>query len=124
MVEEGIRQGFSYALQDKTLFLDDGSGHYQIDDITQLPASVSEQNASGEINAVMDGVIVDVLAKEGDAVEAGQLMVVMEAMKMEHQLKALSTGRVTEVRAAIGQQVKSKQLLVTISSNDDTHSDA
>ncbi|AEE24867.1 Carbamoyl-phosphate synthase L chain ATP-binding protein [Glaciecola sp. 4H-3-7+YE-5] len=124
VVEEGIRQGFSYALQDKTLFLDDGSGHYQIDDITQLPASVSEQNASGEINAVMDGVIVDVLAKEGDAVEAGQLMVVMEAMKMEHQLKALSTGRVTEVRAAIGQQVKSKQLLVTISSNDDTHSDA
>lgn len=124
VVEEGIRQGFSYALQDKTLFLDDGSGHYQIDDITQLPASVSEQNASGEINAVMDGVIVDVLVKEGDAVEAGQLMVVMEAMKMEHQLKALSTGRVTEVRAAIGQQVKSKQLLVTISSNDDTHSDA
>ncbi|MGY0601052.1 MAG: acetyl-CoA carboxylase biotin carboxylase subunit [Paraglaciecola chathamensis] len=124
VVEEGIRQGFSYALQDKTLFLDDGSGHYQIDDITQLPASVSEQNASGEINAVMDGVIVDVLVKEGDAVEAGQLMVVMEAMKMEHQLKALSTGRVTEVRAAIGLQVKSKQLLVTISSNDDTHSDA
>ena len=124
VVEEGIRQGFSYALQDKTLFLDDGSGHYRIDDITQLPASVSEQNASGEINAVMDGVIVDVLAKEGDAVEAGQLMVVMEAMKMEHQLKALSTGLVTEVRAAIGQQVKSKELLVTISSNDDTHSDA
>ena len=124
VIEEGIRQGFSYALQDKTLFLDDGSGHYRIDDITQLPASVSEQNASGEINAVMDGVIVDVLAKEGDAVEAGQLMVVMEAMKMEHQLKALSTGLVTEVRAAIGQQVKSKELLVTISSNDDTHSDA
>lgn len=124
VIEEGIRQGFSYALQEKTLFLDDGSGHYRIDDITQLPASVSEQNASGEINAVMDGVIVDVLAKEGDAVEAGQLMVVMEAMKMEHQLKALSTGRVTEVRAAIGQQVKSKELLVTISSNDDTHSDA
>ena len=124
VIEEEIRQGFSYALQDKTLFLDDGSGHYQIDDITQLPASVSEQNASGEINAVMDGVIVDVLAKEGDAVEAGQLMVVMEAMKMEHQLKALSTGRVTEVRAAIGQQVKSKQLLLSISSNDDTHSDA
>lgn len=124
VIEEGIRQGFSYALQDKTLFLDDGSGHFRIDDITQLPASVSEQNASGEINAVMDGVIVDVLAKEGDAVEAGQLMVVMEAMKMEHQLKALSTGLVTEVRAAIGQQVKSKELLVTISSNDDTHSDA
>ena len=124
VIEEGIRQGFSYALQEKTLFLDDGSGHYRIDDITQLPASVSEQNASGEINAVMDGVIVDVLAKEGDAVEAGQLMVVMEAMKMEHQLKALSTGLVTEVRAAMGQQVKSKELLVTISSNDDTHSDA
>ena len=124
VVEEGIRQGFSYALQDKTLFLDDGSGHYRIDDITQLPASVSEQNASGEINAVMDGVIVDVLVKEGEAVEAGQLMVVMEAMKMEHQLKALSTGRVTEVRTVIGQQVKSKQLLVIISSNDETHSDA
>jgi geranyl-CoA carboxylase alpha subunit len=124
VVEEGIRQGFSYALQEKTLFLDDGSGHYRIDDITQLPASVSEQNASGEINAVMDGVIVDVLVKEGDAVEAGQLMVVMEAMKMEHQLKALSTGRVTEVRTVVGQQVKSKQLLVIISSNDETHSDA
>lgn len=124
VVEEGIRQGFSYALQNKTLFLDDGSGHYRIDDITHIPASVSEQNASGEINAVMDGVIVDVLVKEGDAVEAGQVMVVMEAMKMEHQLQALSTGRVTEVRAAIGQQVKSKQQLVTISSNEKAQNDA
>ncbi|GAC34957.1 acetyl/propionyl/methylcrotonyl-CoA carboxylase subunit alpha [Paraglaciecola polaris] len=124
VIENDIRHAFYYALHRQVLFLDDGSGHYQIENITQQPAKAGENGASTEVNAVMDGMIVDVLVEEGDTVEAGQIIVVMEAMKMEHQLKTKAKGRVEHVRTAVGQQVKSKQQLVTISRNDKAQSDA
>ena len=60
----------------------------------------------------MDGAIVDVMAKVGEKVTKGQTLVVLEAMKMEHQLKSLIDGVVTSVNVSVGQQVKSKQVLL------------
>ena len=64
----------------------------------------------------MDGAIVDVLVKAGDVVSAGQTLVVLEAMKMEHPLKAGISGKVASVSCSAGHQVKSKQILATIES--------
>ena len=50
----------------------------------------------------------------GDTVEAGQSLLVLEAMKMENHLKAERSGVVRSVHAAVGQQVKAKQILVDI----------
>jgi geranyl-CoA carboxylase alpha subunit len=47
-------------------------------------------------------------------VEAGQTLVVLEAMKMEHPLKTGISGIVASVSAAIGDQVKTRQLLVKV----------
>jgi geranyl-CoA carboxylase alpha subunit len=66
----------------------------------------------------MDGAIVDILVKAGDFVAAGQTVVVLEAMKMEHQLKAGIDGIVESISCEIGQQVKSKQLLATVTVAD------
>jgi geranyl-CoA carboxylase alpha subunit len=117
VIEQGIREPCHYVLQQNVLFLDDGTGHYRFENITHKPAVVNGSEGSGEIKAVMDGVIVDVLVQDNDEVEVGQILVVMEAMKMEHQMKTLVKGRVEFVGVAIGQQVKSKQLLVTIASD-------
>ena len=62
----------------------------------------------------MDGAIVDVLVSEGDRVSKGQLLVVLEAMKMEHPLKAGADGIVRRVQVSQGDQVKSRQVLVEI----------
>jgi len=75
---------------------------------------------TNEILASMDGAIVDVLVGEGDAVEQGQTVVVLEAMKMVHQLQAEVSGVIESVRARKGDQVSIRQLLVEIAVND-TH---
>ena len=108
----------NYVFDDKTLYLDDGSGHFILEDITYEPASAAGGAGSGQIKASMDGAIVEVLVTEGDVVEAGQTLVVLEAMKMEHPLKAGVDGTVTAISCEAGQQVKSKQLLATVEGND------
>lgn len=60
---------------------------------------------AGGLHAPMPGVILDVRVKEGERVEAGQTLVIMEAMKMEHVISAPHGGVVREVLTARGQQV-------------------
>ena len=62
----------------------------------------------------MDGAIVDVKVKVGDTVERGDVIAVLEAMKMAHQLKAGVSGVVQDVFATVGQQVKTKQIIAVI----------
>ena len=113
-IEDGVRQTLAFDFDGNTLYLDDGTGHFILEDQTYQPAAAAGGAGSGQIKASMDGAIVDVLVKEGDIVEAGQTVVVLEAMKMEHPLKAGISGTVTGISCEAGQQVKSKQLLATI----------
>lgn len=58
-----------------------------------------------QFKAPMNGTIVDVLVSAGDRVSAGQTLVIMEAMKMEHTVKALADGTVTDIYVAKGELV-------------------
>ncbi len=69
---------------------------------------------SGAVTAPMPGKVVAVLVAEGDVVEVGQALVVLEAMKMESTLAAEVAGRVTAVRATAGASVAAGDLLVEI----------
>ncbi|GAA4545369.1 hypothetical protein GCM10023175_25020 [Pseudonocardia xishanensis] len=62
----------------------------------------------------MLGGVVRVLAAEGDPVTAGQPLVVLEAMKMEHTVAAPVDGTVAELRVAQGDQVETGQVLVVV----------
>ena len=59
-----------------------------------------------KVKSQMPGKIVRVLVKSGDAVKKGQAMIVMEAMKMENEIKALQDGVVKEVKVSEGQAVE------------------
>jgi geranyl-CoA carboxylase alpha subunit len=83
-------------------------------DDTHTAADSSEQAGSGLIRAPMDGAIIDISVKPGDTVSKGQVLVIMEAMKMEHSLKADCDGTIETLDLSVGNQVKRQQLLVTV----------
>lgn len=85
------------------------------------PRSLGDRSsrAGGEsgvkrITAPMPGKVVRVLAPVGSDVEAGQAVLVIEAMKMQNELKAPKKGRVTKLTAAEGAAVEAGQTLAEI----------
>jgi geranyl-CoA carboxylase alpha subunit len=70
--------------------------------------------ADNEVRAPMNGRIVAVLVAEGDAVEKGQRLVVVEAMKMQHELTAQVAGRIARLAVKTGDQVATRQVLVEL----------
>lgn len=80
------------------------------------PADEAASGAAGpeRLLAPMPGKIVRVLVKTGEAVSARQPVVVIEAMKMENELKASQAGTVAEIHARDGQSVDAGALLVVI----------
>jgi acetyl-CoA/propionyl-CoA carboxylase, biotin carboxylase, biotin carboxyl carrier protein len=69
---------------------------------------------NGTISAPMQGTIVKVLVAEGDEVEAGQSLLVLEAMKMENHINAENAGTVSEVRVKAGDTVGTGDVLLVI----------
>jgi pyruvate carboxylase subunit B len=66
------------------------------------------------LKAPMPGLVVRILAKEGEAVQAGQGLVVLEAMKMENELRAATGGVVGAIRVSLGQAVEKGQVLIEL----------
>jgi len=67
----------------------------------------------GHLKAPMPGHVLDVRATVGARVAAGEVLVVLEAMKMEHSLPAPRTGRIGKIEVEPGQQVSPGQLLIS-----------
>jgi propionyl-CoA carboxylase alpha chain len=70
--------------------------------------------AGGGPVSPLPGTVLSVHVDEGDEVEDGQLLVVVEAMKMEHKITAPAAGIVTEVKVAAGQKVDAGDVLVLL----------
>ena len=81
-------------------------------------AGFPSQAAAGSLTAVLPGVVVSVLASNGQTVEAGQPLLVIEAMKMEHTIRAPQAGIVKAVRYAVGQRVQEGSTLVELEPTD------
>lgn len=89
---------------DLFVFSDDGSAQIKyIDPLLQAGQGTSE--SGGRLTAPMPGKVISIAVKAGEAVKKGQLLAIMEAMKMEHSLNAPADGVVTEVLYAAGDQV-------------------
>lgn len=78
--------------------------------------AVAGHKAAGkrELRAAMPGIVVDVRVAEGDAVEEGQVLVVLEAMKMQNPLSSESAGKVTRVVCKKGEAVAGGALLLEL----------
>ena len=68
----------------------------------------------GDVTTSMPGTVVDVMAKQGDSVQAGDAILVIEAMKMENEVPAPIAGKVTAVHIKKGDNVNPDEALVEI----------
>jgi pyruvate carboxylase subunit B len=82
--------------------------------IRELAGASSGPAGPKPLVAPMPGLIVRVNVKEGDAVQAGQGLVVMEAMKMENELRAQGPGRVKTILASPGTAVEKGATLIEL----------
>jgi biotin carboxyl carrier protein len=80
--------------------------------IRELSAATAKPTGPAPIVAPMPGMIVRVNVGEGDAVNAGQGLIVMEAMKMENELRAAAAGTVKRIHVAPGTAVEKGALLL------------
>ena len=81
------------------------------------PAKIDQSAPAGSASALrspLPGVILDVKVREGDTVKAGQLLMVLEAMKMENNIDAHQAGVVKSVNKRQGDSVLEGDVLLTI----------
>ncbi|MGI9604441.1 MAG: biotin carboxylase N-terminal domain-containing protein [Acidimicrobiales bacterium] len=74
----------------------------------------------GAVAAPMPGKVIELRVAVGDAVAAGDVVAVLEAMKMENHLRAAEAGTVAEIRVAVGDQVEKDVLLMVIDDEDES----
>ncbi|NWC00094.1 acetyl/propionyl/methylcrotonyl-CoA carboxylase subunit alpha [Pseudomonas gingeri] len=111
---DAVIRRHAYRLDGDQLWLCTGPGSLHLRDRTLASAQAPNIVGSGTLTAPMDGAIVQVLVSEGSPVCKGQLLMVLEAMKMEHPLKAGVDGVVRRVRVIHGDQVKNRQILLEV----------
>ncbi len=69
-----------------------------------------------EVTSPMPGLVVAVLVQEGQVVQAGEGLLILEAMKMENEIRAPRSGAVEQLKVAPGQRVSQHEILVRIGS--------
>ncbi|MEC7489283.1 MAG: biotin carboxylase N-terminal domain-containing protein [Pseudomonadota bacterium] len=96
-----------------TVFVPDGNYKLIVDDL--LVSSGPVVSDVGNLFASMPGIVVDVLVKQGATVVAGATLLVIEAMKVEHTIRAPSAGTVTAIHFETGDRVTEGDELVSLS---------
>jgi len=109
----GTRRRVRVSQAGSRLHLTGGGGGVSFDLVPRF--SVPEPEVpGGAVAAPMPGKVIEIRVGIGETVTAGQVVAVLEAMKMENHLRAAEDGTVTEIRAAVGDQLEKDSLLMVI----------
>lgn len=113
-VWQQVRKAIHFAHQGNDLHLDTANGNLVLTNVTHAPPQSADADGDGTLRAPMDGAVVEILVAEGQHVSKGQTLVILEAMKIEHQLKANRDGIVGAISISKKQQVKKRHLMLSI----------
>jgi biotin carboxyl carrier protein len=112
---DGRRYPVFSARQKESIFVSVGPASFEFRPAQEAARRRARGLAASEITAPMPGKVLKVLVRDGDLVEAGQALVVMEAMKMETTLAAESAAIVKHVRVEEGQTLDHGAVLIELS---------
>ncbi len=104
----------------RELYVDSARGSARLSEVPRFvdPAAVVAQ---GSLLAPMPGTVIGVPLEVGAAVTAGQAVLVLEAMKMQHTISAPTDGVLAELAVSLGQQVAAGEVLAVVSTELDHH---
>jgi len=110
---EGVARSFDVHVEGLRVDVESSLGHVAL---TRKPRFVdpAEQVATGSLLAPMPGSVIAVVTAVGDHVKAGQPILVLEAMKMQHNVSAPYDGVVSEIDVELGQQVSAGDVLAVV----------
>ena len=109
----GVRRSLAVHRVGEEVFVDGPAGSTAFTEGPRFPVPGS-QAGEGSLLAPMPGTVVRVAVAEGDTVTAGQTVLVLEAMKMEHVVAAPTDGVVGELHATVGQTVDTGAVLAVV----------
>lgn len=113
------RRSHRIRFQGRTVLVDDARHEISIPDIEEGPAARSPEftirgAAILEVRPPMPGRVVRILASAGTRVVRGQILLVLEAMKMQNEIPAPQDGIVQEVRVAEGESITADRVVVVL----------
>jgi geranyl-CoA carboxylase alpha subunit len=106
-----------YHIDGDDILLDLDSLTVRFTDRTYAPPASALAGSDGKLRAPMDGRIVAIKVAAGDKVARGQTLIVLEAMKIQHQIKAVHDAEIESVAVIEGQQVANRTVLVTMAAD-------
>lgn len=80
----------------------------------KLMSNKSNSSGAGKIKAPMPGLILKIHKSIGEEVEPGEALIILEAMKMENEIRADKSGNIEEIYVSEGDSVDKNQVLITI----------
>ena len=110
---DGRRLQFQVQRHVADWFVQTEAGGLTLTEQPRYPAP-DEGDQGGGLTAPMPGAVLSTAVAAGDSVAKGQLLLILEAMKMEHRITAPRDGTVEALHVAAGDQVENGQLLVTV----------
>ena len=114
LIRDGDRVARVYAIAEGgTIWVFHDGVTYEV--VESRPARRRSSGPAGSLTAPMPATVVDVKVKAGDAVTRGDVLIVLEAMKMELPVRAPADGRVTAVHCRPGEMVQPDTSLIELS---------
>jgi acetyl/propionyl-CoA carboxylase alpha subunit len=117
---DGVERPFDVARYGEQIFVDSPLGPVQLVALPRFP-DPDAAVAQGSLLAPMPGSVLRVGAAVGDTVTAGQPLIWLEAMKMEHTVTAPSDGVLAELNVEAGQQVEVGAVLARVDTEGEAH---
>ncbi len=111
---DGRTTSFLHVHDGAVLWLGRDGSAWQLTEVERAGRRASAGSHTGELRSPMPGTVLAVRVEEGETVVAGQSLLLVEAMKMEHTIAAPHDGTVRELQVRTGQSVAVDQLLVTV----------